>query len=1252
MRTRPIFPLLVVGLALTLPATGQETSDAIDRLEDQALRHEAAAQFELALEAFSQAFEAAVGHAAAGGEARARNLARAEVLLEKVAALTETTTRHGKSEAFLGRFGGEQLGPVLDACVRWHRARFRMAEGNSAGAEELLAPLGLVHYWWILGPFDNERGRGFKKEALAPGQLELDKEYEGKERKVKWRRLPVRVRFGYVNLDALLRPNNQCSAYAVAFLKSETDQGAALRVGSDEAIKIWWNGELVLARDLRRTIGFDQDVVGVTAQKGWNVLLLKVHDQKGRWGFRVRLTGPDGSPLAGITPASTRDDANAALAAPVEARAFAGEVAGGAKAFLDARTHGAPSASARDYFHLGLMHYIRRYDAIADRRAEQLLRKAAELDPDNAIYRFHYAEAASPPAAIAAEQEENKQRRGREKAIALDPDYVVAYRALASYYTRSLKNLDRAEDLLRKALEVNPDYLQARFDLATVLDRRGLKAAAERERRQARGDPRSATVEAAARAVAGDLQRRGRAVDALVEWKRVLALDARSNDVRRRMVELAVAALEREEAFALLEAALDLDPFATKQLSRKAQLLEGVQDYAAAEATLHLALRVAPEDDKLLQALARVQRKAGKGKDALATYREALRINPKLQEIERYVNFLDPESAPFEDAYAIDVSPLVDAAKEYANEENDGWLYLLDQTVTKVNRDGTSSSYVHDTIKILTDLGIKRFQRYYVRSWRSEAFKWKTARVIKADGSILEAKRSKQRRYRTADFPPLAVGDVIDVAYRTDERQQSFFGDYFGTEFHFAASVPLQLSTFTLITPAERRFHFHTRNSGAKPETNLCDDGRTRVYAWTVRNSPKVRNERRMPQPRELYPQVQVSTYDSWDAFATWWWSMIRDQHVASEEIKAKVVELIEGKQTRLEKVRAIYEFVASEITYQAWAFGEHGYRPYTTTAIFDKREGDCKDKAILFNTMLKEIGVDAYPVLIRAEMGRSEEDLTLAMVGHFNHCISYVPDADGQGTELWLDGTAEYHSALLPPATDRGARVVVVKPAGAELRTIPEAPAEASGLDQTWRLKINADGSAVAEGELIWRGDMAVPIRQQFSVEGQRPIFLSGLLSRLFGKAKLVSHDFDDLEDLSQARTSFRLKVEIASFVKDDDTLATAFLDIVSQLVSVARRPEREHDLLLGTPISLTTTATYELPEGWTVAVPPEDGDVEIPEATFRTRATQEGRVLTLSRRAALRTTRVSKDAYPAFRAALNKAASLNQQRWKVKRN
>src|SRR5207247_5751074 len=143
-----------------------------------------------------------------------------------------------------------------------------------------------------------------------------------------------------------------------------------------------------------------------------------------------------------------------------------GEVAGGAKQFYDGvawkTVDGKKviSGTAEDTFHLGYLHYRRQFDSFADRQAENLLLKASETDPSNAIYRFHYAEAAAPPIEMSVEKEENRQRAGREKAIEIDPKYAVAYRALAGYYSTSLINLEKAEQLLRKALEVNPDFWQ------------------------------------------------------------------------------------------------------------------------------------------------------------------------------------------------------------------------------------------------------------------------------------------------------------------------------------------------------------------------------------------------------------------------------------------------------------------------------------------------------------------------------------------------------------------------------------------------------------------------------------------------------------------------------------------------------------------------------------------------------------------------------------------------------------------------
>jgi len=455
------------------------------------------------------------------------------------------------------------------------------------------------------------------------------------------------------------------------------------------------------------------------------------------------------------------------------------------------------------------------------------------------------------------------------------------------------------------------------------------------------------------------------------------------------------------------------------------------------------------------------------------------------------------------------------------------------------------------------------------------------------------------------------------------------------------------------VTPANREFYFHTLNLDVEPTVTTKDDGATRVYRWTVEDSPKIRREPGMPSPTELYPQVQVTTYESWDAFATWWWSMIRDQHIANDTLKEKVAELVEGKETRLEKVRAIYEFVTGEVTYQAWEFGVHGYKPYTTTSIFEKREGDCKDKAILLNTMLKEIGVEAYPVLIRAEQSRSDQDMTLAMVNQFNHCISYVPDVDGQGTSMFLDGTAQYASMGPPPAMDRGAKVLLVKPDGAQIVQIPMGTPDYQGLDQTWDVTVNADGSALLEGELTFRGDFSIQARSMFSVEGQRPLILQAMLAQSFGRVKLLENDFDDLTDYAKASESFRVKAEVAGFAKaagEQRTLPTQFVDFFGRMMTqLVQRPEREHDLVIMDPMSLRTSVTYHLPDGWTVAAAPEDVDLQLSEAAFTSKATHADGTLTLERNLELRRHRVPVADYQAFRDGVIEATTLAQQTWTV---
>ncbi len=118
-----------------------------------------------------------------------------------------------------------------------------------------------------------------------------------------------------------------------------------------------------------------------------------------------------------------------------------------------------------------------------------------------------------------------------------------------------------------------------------------------------------------------------------------------------------------------------------------------------------------------------------------------------------------------------------------------------------------------------------------------------------------------------------------------------------------------------------------------------------------------------------------------------WYNGLTAGRREATPAMKQKVADLTAHSRTQLEKMKAIATFMQVEVRYVAITLGIGGQQPHPANEIFDKRFGDCKDKATLMSTMLKEIGVDSYYVIINTERG-SVSEKTPAAVGDFNHVV------------------------------------------------------------------------------------------------------------------------------------------------------------------------------------------------------------------------------------------------------------------------
>jgi hypothetical protein len=78
-------------------------------------------------------------------------------------------------------------------------------------------------------------------------------------------------------------------AYLLVQIEMPENRQAILGIGSDDALKVWLNGELVHENWTIRGVGIDNDRVAVNFREGMNQLVLKIQNTGGPWGFCCRL---------------------------------------------------------------------------------------------------------------------------------------------------------------------------------------------------------------------------------------------------------------------------------------------------------------------------------------------------------------------------------------------------------------------------------------------------------------------------------------------------------------------------------------------------------------------------------------------------------------------------------------------------------------------------------------------------------------------------------------------------------------------------------------------------------------------------------------------------------------------------------------------------------------------------------------------------------------------------------------------------
>jgi len=419
-------------------------------------------------------------------------------------------------------------------------------------------------------------------------------------------------------------------------------------------------------------------------------------------------------------------------------------------------------------------------------------------------------------------------------------------------------------------------------------------------------------------------------------------------------------------------------------------------------------------------------------------------------------------------------------------DEKTGAVLLYSDTNVTVLSEDRIRTHVREAYKILRPEGRERGTAFldFGRSKKIISFHgW----CIPAQGKDYEVKEKdsvevaapaeggylmNDTRFRILHIPAPDPGNIVGYEYEVEERPF-----WLQDVWSFQGEDPVREAHYSLQLPPGWVFKSSwIAHEETKPEEN----GNT--LQWKILDVKALRAEPRMPPWRGLAAQMVVSFFPSggtplkkefatWDDIGIWLGQLYSSQMEPSEGIKQEVKSLTDGKATTLEKMHALASFVQHDIRYVAIELGIGGWQPHAAPDVFAHRYGDCKDKATLLRTMLREIGVSSYQVAINTERGSVTSDTPAHSA--FNHVILaiHLPDDvhdsslmaisvnSKLGRLLFFDPTNE-----IMPFGQIGGYLqanygLLVTPDGGELVQLPQQPTNLNGISRQANLKLDANG-------------------------------------------------------------------------------------------------------------------------------------------------------------------------------------------------
>jgi Domain of Unknown Function with PDB structure (DUF3857) len=588
---------------------------------------------------------------------------------------------------------------------------------------------------------------------------------------------------------------------------------------------------------------------------------------------------------------------------------------------------------------------------------------------------------------------------------------------------------------------------------------------------------------------------------------------------------------------------------------------------------------------------------------------------------------------------------LVSAPLPAYDEKTDAVLLYSETNVTVVSADKITT-HVREAYKILRPNGrdhgtiavdfspqkkIKSFHGWCIPA-QGKDYEVKEKDAIEASSSADGGELVSDVKYKILRIPASDPGNI--VGYEYDVEEQPFF---LQDIWKFQERDPVRESHYSLQLPPGWEYKASWLNHTEVQPTQSGGNS----WQWTVSDVKGISHEPLMPPYRGVAGQMIVSFFTAgspslnsnadWNAMGKWYFNLVGARVDASPEIKAQVEALTASQNAALQKMQAIGYFVQHDIRYVAIELGIGGLQPHPAPEVFSHHYGDCKDKAILVRSMLHEIGVESYSVVINARRG----SVTRNMPAHngFNHVITAIKLPDGMndpslvatlhhkklGTLLFFDPTNDLIPFGQLPGYLQANYGLLVTPDGGELIELPQQPSSMNSIQRTAKLTLDPSGTLKGEVKETRLGERASTERwrqRTVTKDTDRIKPIEELLSNSLSSFHITHASLLNLQQTDRP-FGFNYSFESPNYAKSAGELLLVRPRVIGNksMGFLETKEERKFPIELEEPTRDTDTFEITIPAGYVVDDLPPPVDADYSFASYHAKTVVTGNVVDYTR-------------------------------------